>query len=320
MMKRIQLMQLSTIMPKHRQVLISYQDQDILNDYCQRIIQQHQIEEIESIDILHHQDWENLFHNQQNYRLFPEPKAYRIHFDKASLHAKYLPQLATQTDDLYIFSTPIFKHPLLERLITDHQLEWFGIYAPFNQDLWHFFQTEIKQKGHTLASDIHSWWAENTLTYSQVKQLLEKICLHYPTPQILTLSEVVTHLGLTQHQDIQDLIDAWMNQSTPKIINLLDKIKTNDLVLLQWIIQRNLLVLDALKTSPHTAQAIFQQHKIWPKQTASFIKLNQCLSKDIIAQLLCLLQDVDMQFKTHQIDLAMQKLRYLLLYSASLTP
>ena len=320
MMKRIQLKQLSTIKTKNRFILVSYQDIDLLNDFCQTIIQQQQIDETDSIDILNASDWEVLLQTQQNYRLFPEPKAYLIHFDKASLNAKQLPQFNPDNEDLYILCTPIFKHPHLDKLITANKLEWFGLYAPFNHDLWLYFQAEMSRKTYSFDPSIHSWWTETSLIYMQVKQLIEKLILHYPEPKMLELNEIQAHLGLSQHQDTQDLIDAWMNQCPDQIITLLDKIKTSDLSLLIWIIQRNLMVLDALKTAPNSSQDIFQQHKIWPKQTASFIKLSQCLTKDTIAQLLCLLQDIDVQFKTHHIRFAMQKLQYLFLYCASLKP
>ena len=318
MMKRINLSQLSKVKPKHRLILVSYQDKDLCHDFCQTIIKQHHIDEVESVDILSVTDWENLNLNHQNYRLFPEPKAYLIYFDKATLNAKQLPHSDADSEDLYLLCTPIFKHPSIEKMITENKLEWFGLYAPFNQDLWTYFQAEINPKGYTLSTNIRSWWIETSLTYIQIKQLIEKIFLHHPLPKTLELNEIEEHLGLSQSQETQDLIEAWMNQHPQQINTLLDKVKSTDLSLIIWIMQRNLIVLDALKTQPNKTQEIFQKHKIWPKQTTSFIQFNRYLTKDIIAQLLCLLQEIDSHFKTHQIAFARQKLQYLFLYCASL--
>lgn len=317
-MKRINLAQLPNIKPQKQLLLISYQDKDLLNDFCQMIIHHYQIEETASVDILNPNDWEGLQQENLNYRLFPEAKAYLIHFDKAALNPKKLPHFDADSDDLYILCTPIFKHPSLEKMISDNKLEWFGLYAPFNNDLWSHFQTTITKLGFNLNPVIRSWWTDTSLNYIQVKQLIEKITLHYPNPKMLELHDIEEHLGLAQNLETQELIDAWMNQKPHQISIFLDKIKNTDLSLIIWIIQRNLLVLEALKVRPNQTQNIFQKHKIWPKQTASFIQFNQCLTKDSISQLLCLLQEIDSLFKSHQIALARQKLEYLLLYSASL--
>jgi DNA polymerase III delta subunit len=319
-MKRIYLSQMSKLKPQGKRFLISYQDSDLLKTCCDQIIKAYEIEEIERLEVENVSDWETIYQEQQNYRLFPEPKAFLIDFDKAALNAKQLPQFNFNTDDLYILSTSIFKHPSLDKLIQMNQFEWLGLYSPFNQDLWQYFQHEMQQKGYQLAAEIAIWWQQISLSFVQIEQLLEKLYLNYPNPQLIQLEALETHLGVSQSETVQELVGAWMSLNSNKINHLLNKIKAQDLSLLIWILQRNLIVLDELKTGSSKSQDIFQKHKIWPKQTPSFIQFNQYVSKDIIAQLLCLLQEVDSHFKTHEIAMAMQKLQYLFLYSSALKP
>jgi DNA polymerase III delta subunit len=307
MMKRFNLNQVYQLSKNVNIVLISSYDENVSNMLIETILNQRQIELIEKIPLNNQEDWSGLEQKTQNYSLFSEPKAYIMTLEKNALSTKHFPTLTPLDDDLFILKTTFFKHVFFNHLEQIKNSEWLGIYKPSSNDLWHWLKRSFQNKSYTLSNDCNDWFKkQDGIDFATCTQLFEKICLQYPKPMPIENHMLDSHMSYQNEENLQALIDAWMQQEATKTLELLNKAKAQlkDLSLFIWLINRTLQVWYAQSEHKQKPQEIFQQFKVWPKQIPLFESSFKRQDRKKIEHMLLLLQKADEYYKAHQLFLA----------------
>ena len=270
-------------LPKNTQIfIISYQDEDIYQHLIQEIKSQTQCATQQHLSLANLDSWESLSALTQNYNLFQDPTFYELELEKTGLNIKKLPTILPLEGDVFVFKTTQFKHNL-----------------------------------YKLAPNIHSWFInQHAIQFGDCKQLVEKINLSAEQNSTIELTDIQNHLGIQQHDDWNPMIEAWMQGQTAIAIARLREVlmSQSEFTLLVWLLNRNLQVLFALNQQMQSTQTIFEQYKIWPKQTALFINSKANFTLDKLAKLIQLLKIIDAQVKSGQNKMvSLQLERFLLL-------
>jgi hypothetical protein len=303
-------------LPKNTQIfIISYQDEDLYQHLIQDIKSQTQCTTQQYLSLSNLDSWESLSALTQNYNLFQDPTFYELELEKTGLNIKKLPTILPLEGDVFVFKTTQFKHNLFNQLSALPNSLWIQSYAPNINDLWQWVKTKLNH--YKLAPNIHSWFInQHAIQFGDCKQLVEKINLSAEHNSTIELTDIENHLGIQQHDDWNPMIEAWMQGQTALAITRLREVlmSQSEFTLLVWLLNRNLQVLFALNQHIQSTQTIFEQYKIWPKQTALFINSKANFTLDKLAKLIQLLKIIDAQVKSGQNQMvSLQLERFLLL-------
>ncbi len=315
MIKRYSLNQSVAFQNPYRIYVLSSSDTQLLNYETQNIIEQAKFNQSKKFVIQAQDEWQGFLQNNNNYSFFSEPTAYILQLEKNALMSKNFIDFNPNEDEIYIIQTPVYKHAFLEHLQKHPQCVWYSIYPPSQLELWNWLSKKLQSQNFSISKNAQSWFmTQDEIDFHQCQQLYERLILQFSNPQELSLDDIHSHLGFSQQDDWQPLVDAWLLNQKNIIQQKFSKIQLNqDLTLLIWILNRNLQVLLALVHGQQSPQAIFQQYKIWNKHIALFEKAYPYLNVERIHQAICLLHDVDKHVKTYQPELARFKLQRLLL-------
>ena len=282
-----------------KQLIISYQDEDVYRYIYSQIKQKFADATAISITLEQASDWQQLFSQTHNYTLLPEPNLYEISLLKSALQIKSLTPFEPLDTDIYIFKTSEFKHALLSTLEKNTHSVWIQAYNPQPPELWQWLQSQMQ--GVRIDPTIKPWFLQQTgIQFRHCWQLVEKLRLNQDIPATLSLDDIKNGLGLQTDDNWQPLIDAWMRKD---LVTAIKKLKEalqsqQELSLLLWLLGRNLQVLFALKQNVQSSQHIFSTFKIWPKQTQVFIQAKPGFSLTQLSMLIHQLQNIELAFKS----------------------
>jgi len=316
MIIRYQLSQNLKISPQTQIYIISYQDAELGQYLIQDIKSKSSCTTQQCLQFNNSEAWEHFKVTTQNYSLFYEPTCYEIELEKNCLNIKNIPALKPLDRDIFIFKTSVFKHNLLEQLHQLPQCVWIQSYAPNINDLWRWVLSELSE--FKLQPTISPWFlTQNNIDFASCKQLIEKIKLSINIGEIVTLSDIQNQIGLQQTEELAPLIEAWMKGETSIALQKLHELfrTSSEVTLLVWLLNRNLQVLFALKENIRSAKTLFEENKIWPKQTSIFLQAQTRFSLSQLSLLIQQLRVIDVDVKSGQTQQVQLKLERFLMLS-----
>lgn len=299
--------------PRCNIFIISYQTEDIYQ-HLKHYIQGHfQCEQQISLHIEQAAQWIELGKQTQNYDLFATLRAYEIHLSKTALKTKDIPLLQPIAQDIFILKTQEFKHPLLQQLQNQPNCLWIMAYDPSRLELWRYLKSKLGN--YELDFELESWFMQkHHIDFSQCHQLLEKIHLSFPRNSKLNLGQIQDLFGFSSCElNWAPLLQAWQKKDISQSMTFFREsaFKDSDLILLVWLMQRQVQIIYALSKNAENKTHIFNQFKCWPKQQQECLQALAYFSTTELEQLLIKLQMIDRQLKSGANTPAKQQLERL---------
>jgi len=310
--------QIFKLNPRFKIFIISSQSEDLYQHLNRQIRDHFQCEQQISLQLQQADQWVELCHQTQNYDMFASPRAYEIHLAKTALKVKSLPNLQPLAQDIFIFKTQEFKHPLLQQIQNQAHCLWILAYEPSRSDLWRYLQQHLKS--YQIAPEIEPWLIQQAqLNFYQCQQLITKIHLGFPQQTTIDLQQVQNLIGYSAPElDWNPLLHAFQKKDPDQCLRYFraQVVKDHDLILLVWLLHRQVQIFYALLTNIQEKAQIFNQFKCWPKQQEDCIQAMRYFSLSELEQMLIQLKNIDKNLKSGAAQLAKHQLERLFMQAS----